>query len=161
MSDGGVQRIQSVAGAEVVQIGGYVLASRRDPLREAQKWLELFKPHFYNFEHIAVLGYGSGFHILELQKQFDKKITILELHPQLQGMLCDQKNIIFKRAEFDIHQYDLVLPFRPAWGEHAHSYQSIIEELQCTNIKYLSQNNWESVESRHIAYLQTLLEIVK
>lgn len=95
---------------ERIERNGRLLCSPRNPVKEASDWVQRQKLTGYD-QNVLILGFGAGFHVVELQKQFPNlKIEIYEIDPD------------FRNSEFsfisDLHseKYDAILAFRPAWA---------------------------------------------
>lgn len=102
----------------ILERNGRLLCSPRNPQKEAQDWLLRQKVNEKD-RTALVLGYGAGFHVQELQKQFPHlKIEIYEMDPKLRD---DQFHFV---QNIEANNYDVILPFRPAWAGYEKEYLS-------------------------------------
>ena len=83
------------------------IGSRYNSSREIEKFLNQIKEVKHKLDVIVVYGFGTGSHIYELRKQFDKKIIVFEPNRKMikyvyeKSCLKDDKNIIFLCCEED------------------------------------------------------------
>ena len=89
---------------------GRLLCSPRNPIKEATDWLSRQKITIED-RSVLVLGFGAGFHVRELQRQFSNlKIHILELDSHYVN-----SDYVFTNNPKS-EDYDAILAFRPAWA---------------------------------------------
>lgn len=107
----------------ILERGGRLLCSPRNPQKEAQDWLARQKISPSD-RRVLILGYGAGYHIREFKNVFPSiEIHILELDQSLH-----QNEFYFinnPRAD----DYDAILPFRPSWAGQETEYLHYFLEL--------------------------------
>ncbi|MGE0526173.1 MAG: hypothetical protein AB7G93_17680 [Bdellovibrionales bacterium] len=75
--------VTSSTGDPVVRFQGKLLASRFDPRMEAKSWLARRSLFVDKIEGVFVLGLGSGYHVLELQRATSGRIMVIEPNPDI------------------------------------------------------------------------------
>jgi hypothetical protein len=97
--------LHSESGEPVARWQGLMLASLRQPVNEAQKWVAHNEALIQACEHLIVLGLGCGYHVFELQKQYpSKKIFVIEVSEEL-VQFCEQ-HFSLQIAEVEVIQID-------------------------------------------------------
>lgn len=142
---------------------GRALCSLRDPVREAQLWLQSQKVRWADGEigkvPFLVLGLGAGFHVdLLVSQNPNAKIHIFEVDQILIEKFQEKKmssNLFFwneseknnlKEALFS--QFPIVVGFRPAWFAAESSYIDVESYfLGQQNIKQIVSHSLPSEES--------------
>lgn len=106
-----------------VSRNGRLLCSPRNPVKEAVDWLK--RQNITSEDRsVLVLGYGAGFHVHELKKQFPNlNIHILELD-------MNYNNVDFQFVTNpNMEEYDAILSFRPAWAGMEEKYLKLYLQL--------------------------------
>lgn len=62
----------------VIRRNGRLLASRFDPVQEAENWVRLHSEFLSDVQAVFVLGLGSGYHIKSLMSRTSAKIVVIE-----------------------------------------------------------------------------------
>ena len=121
-------------GQLIASRDGRLLCSPRDPVREANIWIEKQKLTGSDLD-IAVLGAGAGHHINAIQNLCpNARITVLELDedtlnffqtlPISQAVKC-----INETTEFEHILFDAILSFRPSWTGYEKKYLDVYFKL--------------------------------
>ncbi len=86
-----VQSLQARTGLPILVVRGCATASSVDPMAEAERWYKLVEPQLRDLPtsaRIAVLGLGSGYHVMALAeavaKTIKRPITVFESDPSLE-----------------------------------------------------------------------------
>ncbi|OQW50323.1 MAG: hypothetical protein A4S09_00580 [Proteobacteria bacterium SG_bin7] len=64
-----LDEVRSKSGHRVLRCAGRLLASREDPIREANRWLENNRKYFSGRKCVIVLGVGCAYHLELLAQQ--------------------------------------------------------------------------------------------
>ncbi|RJQ13674.1 MAG: hypothetical protein C4560_13840 [Nitrospiraceae bacterium] len=70
--------VRTKTGMPSVKVGNISLHSLYDPIREARDWVRHHEKEIEGAESICVLGFGLGYHVLELFKNTEAKIIVFE-----------------------------------------------------------------------------------
>ena len=70
-------------GMPTMKVDNVLLHSRYDPEKEAGEWAAYHEEEIGNASSISVLGFGLGYHLLELCKITQKEITVFEPRPEI------------------------------------------------------------------------------
>jgi hypothetical protein len=145
------------------------LCSSRDPVAEAKKWLQQ-QPALSKASCLAVIGYGAGYHIEELQKIFSQKIVVFECREELIPSAQLQSNIQVVNFSADQvpqlvqiwqTQVDFVLEFRPCWGMHRPEFRSLADALIGNDIKSMALEKFKNADAKWHAHLNLMMEIIR
>jgi hypothetical protein len=114
-------------GVSIPSIAEYCFCSRRDPVREAELWLQRQKIS----GPVLVLGLGAGFHIQALPVELE--IHVIELRPALVERWQRINKRLLKIHDPKIDFCGEILEFRPAWSGLEIQYQEISNNLRGLN----------------------------
>lgn len=78
-----IEIVNAVNGEKVIRYDGRLLASRFDPIKEAQEWLNGRGDFLANIRTVIVLGLGSGHHISALLQKTSARILVLEANEEI------------------------------------------------------------------------------
>jgi len=70
-------------GMPTMKVDNVLLHSRYDPEKEAREWAAYHEGEIGSATSIYVLGFGLGYHLLELCKITQKEITVFEPRPEI------------------------------------------------------------------------------
>jgi len=76
--DDGLHVLTARDGLPSIKAGNVTLHSRYNPVKEAESWVEHHRKRIDNAPLVCVLGFGLGYHILELCKATQAYITVFE-----------------------------------------------------------------------------------
>lgn len=96
-----IEIVSAESGEKVLRYQGRLLASRFDPIREAQDWIQSRQRFLKDVRTIFVLGIGSGHHINELVKSTSAKIVVLEANEEILKAVTEIHN--FDDARVSLH----------------------------------------------------------
>ncbi|NOZ26200.1 MAG: glycosyltransferase [Nitrospirae bacterium] len=74
----GLQELSSREGLPSIRAGSITLHSLYDPLKEAESWIEHYRERVDGAPEICVLGFGLGYHVLELCRSTTADIVVFE-----------------------------------------------------------------------------------
>jgi len=74
----GLEIVDSKTGIPSMKVDNILLHSLYDPEKEAKEWVAYHEEKINNASSIYVLGFGLGYHILELSRKTEKDIIIFE-----------------------------------------------------------------------------------
>jgi spore maturation protein CgeB len=74
----GPELVDTKTGMPCMKVDNFLLHSRYDPEKEAKEWVAYHAEEIANASSIYVLGFGLGYHILELSRTTEKEIIIFE-----------------------------------------------------------------------------------
>lgn len=74
----GLEIVDTKTGMPSMKVDNILLHSRYDPEKEAKEWVAHHAGEIDNASSIFVLGFGLGYHIVELSRKTDKDIIIFE-----------------------------------------------------------------------------------
>lgn len=89
-----IEWIDSAAGIKVPTRDGRILCSSRDPIREAQKWVDSLPKNLVG--PVTIIGLGGGFHIQALLAK-GLKINVIEFDHELVLHFFDQNPELAKQ----------------------------------------------------------------
>jgi hypothetical protein len=78
-----IEIVDAESGDKVIRYDGRLLASRFDPKKEAQEWLNGRGDFLANVRTVIVLGLGSGHHISALLEKTGARILVLEANEEI------------------------------------------------------------------------------
>jgi hypothetical protein len=78
-----IEILDAVNGDKVIRYEGRLLASRFDPKREAEAWVEGRMEFLADIRTVIVLGLGSGHHISALMQKTHARILVLEASEEI------------------------------------------------------------------------------
>lgn len=78
-----IEILNAASGDKVIRYDGRLLASRYDPKKEAQDWLNGRGDLLANVRTVIVLGLGSGHHILALLEKISARLLVLEANEEI------------------------------------------------------------------------------
>ena len=78
-----IEILDAVSGGKVIRFDGRLLASRFDPMREAEAWVDGRADFLANVRTVIVLGLGSGQHVSALLKKTNARILVLEANEEI------------------------------------------------------------------------------
>ena len=84
-----IEIVSAESGEKVLRYQGRLLASRFDPIREAQEWIQSRQRFLKDVRTVFVLGIGSGHHIAELVKSTSARIVVLETNEEILNAATD------------------------------------------------------------------------
>lgn len=70
--------LETKTGLKSLRVENILLHSQYDPVKEAEEWVKHYEESINTGSLIFVLGFGLGYHILELCKKTQKEITVFE-----------------------------------------------------------------------------------
>ena len=70
--------LETKTGMKSLRVDNSLLHSLYDPVKEAEEWVKHYEENINTGSSIFVLGFGLGYHILELCKKTQKEITVFE-----------------------------------------------------------------------------------
>jgi spore maturation protein CgeB len=70
--------LETKTGMKSLRVDNSLLHSLYDPVKEAEEWVKHYEENINTGSLIFVLGFGFGYHILELCKKTQKGITVFE-----------------------------------------------------------------------------------
>lgn len=79
----GLELVETKTGMPSMKVDNLLLHSRYDPEKEAKEWVAYHAVEIDNASSIFVLGFGLGYHILELCRTTEKDIFIFESRPDI------------------------------------------------------------------------------
>lgn len=110
---------------------GRLLCSPRDPDQEAARWISK-QPLVTSDSHIVVLGFGAGFHIKSLRREYRAlPMTVFESEQEIVELATNQASTVdvqhlssdnLARFVMQTRNPILVLCFRPSWALREHLY---------------------------------------
>ncbi len=74
----GPELVDTKTGMPSLKVDNILLHSRYDPEKEAKEWVAYHEEKINNASSIYVLGFGLGYHILELNGKTEKDIIVFE-----------------------------------------------------------------------------------
>jgi len=77
-NNSGLELVDTKTDAPSIKVDNVLLHSRYDPEKEAKEWVAYHEEMINNASSIYVLGFGLGYHILELWGKTEKDIIIFE-----------------------------------------------------------------------------------
>jgi hypothetical protein len=123
-------------GMKVPTIGELYFCSRRDPLKEAQAWLQANRQILESSSEVIILGLGAGFHIQLLEER--PRTTVVELRSELasawQAFHPDFQIPVLANHGLTTAQ---VLEFRPAWTGLEAAYLTLSKRLRAVSVETL------------------------
>lgn len=78
-----IEIIDAVSGGKVIRYEGRLLASRFNPKREAEAWIESRMDFLTNVRTVIVLGLSSGHHISALLQKTHARVLVLEANEEI------------------------------------------------------------------------------
>jgi hypothetical protein len=78
-----IEILEAVNGGKVIRYEGRLLASRFDPKREAEAWVESRAEFLADVRTVVVLGLGSGHHVSALLQKTHARILVLEANEEI------------------------------------------------------------------------------
>ncbi len=75
---GDLRPCTSRTGHPVLKASGIALHSLYDPLGEAEAWLGHYRERIEGASTVAVLGFGLGYHVIELCRATEKEVVVFE-----------------------------------------------------------------------------------
>ncbi|MEW6601132.1 MAG: glycosyltransferase [Nitrospirota bacterium] len=73
-----IEVVSSKKGLPSLKINNISLHSLYDPLKEADAWVKYFETDIDKAQELYVLGFGLGYHLLELCRISEKPVTVFE-----------------------------------------------------------------------------------
>lgn len=73
-----MESIRTKSNVPSLKISNITLHSQYDPVKEAEEWVQYHKKDIDSASSIYVLGFGLGYHLLELCRVTVKEITVIE-----------------------------------------------------------------------------------
>jgi len=70
--------ISSSNGSPTLLKNGFAIHSKYDPVREAKDWVNFHKDKISMYETLVVLGFGLGYHVIEILRNENIKVTVFE-----------------------------------------------------------------------------------
>ncbi|WP_413364913.1 motility associated factor glycosyltransferase family protein [Lysinibacillus sp. 3P01SB] len=142
-----IEYIQAKSGEPIVKVNSYLLHSKYDPIKEAQRICQ--KEYTENYVHI-VFGYGMGYIVEELKKSMKNEEAIIVVDPLKDELnIIDEKVVstkdisIFKeQLENTLEHYsrEVKVICSPNYEKIAmESYKSILQivkDIQMSNVVY-------------------------
>lgn len=78
-----IENLIAKSGDAIFDIDRRQLCSHHDPKSDARIWVDRRLAEGLFAEHVIVLGLGCGYHVQELRRRTDKKIYVIEAHPEV------------------------------------------------------------------------------
>lgn len=149
---------------------GKALCSTRNPLKEAQNWLKSIKEQMrysaLGTIDVLVLGCGSGFHLLELERNYPSlSICVFDFEKHLFDQ-WKKRNPDSKVNWVDPDHGDgfWTLEFRPCWIGYELEYKNLSARIRGSgslNIKEQARVLEEDLQDRHAKLIRLMREFVK
>ena len=96
-----IETITARNGQLVFKYDGRLLSSSVDPSREANDWIYQQRELLQQNDRVVILGFGSGYHFVELLKQFPKhRILAIGLENELLEKIYELHRSCLQRIEF-------------------------------------------------------------
>lgn len=92
--------VTAKTGERVIRWHGRLLASRLNPILEAERWLQQRLPFISKVKTIVILGAGSGFHIRECALKTKARIVVIERNLELIEAVAKELEKLQSRIEF-------------------------------------------------------------
>jgi hypothetical protein len=103
-----IEWIKSESNHTIPVCEGISLASKRNPIIDAERWIEQYVEKIESHTNILVLGYGAGFHVQKLHQMYpNKKVLVLEAIEELfhQRQVIENVKILFTPTADEIWNY--------------------------------------------------------
>lgn len=92
--------ITANSGEKVIRFEGCLLASRIDPVAEAEAWFQRRASFVSKVKTVFILGAGCGFHIRETAKRTTARLIVIESLPELIEAVAPTLEDISPRVTF-------------------------------------------------------------
>lgn len=126
-----LEKIVSLSGHLVWKVNDKLTASSRDPIKEANLWVEQLGPVD---SRTLIIGGGSGYHIQSLYKKTNVPFSVLEFHSVISDSLFEvNKNIPLlcpEKVLTKISDFDRFYIFRPATQWCLPEVQKIVNKFR-------------------------------
>jgi hypothetical protein len=78
-----IERLKAQNGESILKQRGRLLASRFDPTREAEAWINKRRGFLDKVKGVFVLGLGGGHHVRTLLKATPARVVVIERHMEI------------------------------------------------------------------------------
>ncbi len=134
-----IELVKSKKGIPSLRVSNISLHSLYDPVKEAITWVEHHAKELGNAGEIHVLGFGLGYHLLELSKASDRSIIVYE--PRLdiikKAMECvDLTSLIYrvkivtKNEVASVKDSFAILSYKPSVNLNMAYFENIQDKLR-------------------------------
>jgi hypothetical protein len=160
-----LELFQLANGMIVPSKEGRLYCSRRDPVKESEKWYQDNERAIQSARQILVLGLGAGFHLLHFSPE--QEIYVLELDQELIDLFLSRELPIKPKIHFVSSGAALdatVLEFRPAWLGKEDLYESLslqFRNLTAASLRQMAEKKdlWVLAEALQAPSLPENLEL--
>lgn len=129
LNESKIEILQIGNGLKVPTFEGTYFCSRKDPIKEAQTWLQSHRAVLESNDSVIILGAGAGFHLQLLNNR--PNTFAIELHSELLKAWSQYNSEIsipvFGSAD---RLSGRVLEFRPAWNGNTDKYEILAQKLR-------------------------------
>lgn len=128
-----IEYIQARNGASIVKVNNYLLHSKYDPIKEAERICQ--KEYVENYVHI-VFGYGMGYVVEELKKYIKNDEIVIAIDPLREELNINDNQVLSTK---DLN------PFKELLKESLEHYSREVKVICSPNYEKISMESYKEI----------------